>query len=528
MDDKENKKKLLLQKMQKAKIEIQNLHSGEHILSPIESSTLKKEEDKITNIDDVNLTEDDVTDEMVEALFGDMPNITQLTNEELEKLTPEEIEQRAQQAIEWKEKLESKKNLHMLGGDFETEEERKEYVKSLKLEKLKALCKDEDFNYSYDGVEVFKPLKYPTEPSRMIGYDLEKFMVWAVAQGTSDVFIATDEKIICDIYGKKHQVTDQKISNPQVIQMISHIYKSEAALSRLNGASDVDCQWSVQIGKGKNLRFRINITSHQSYGGTKGYEITIRTINGRAPLLETLNLPSNLIKRLSPRQGLIMIAGATGSGKSTLLASVLDWRVRDPQAHIKVLTYEKPIEFIYDEVPRTTAVVSQVEIGVHLLSFEDGIVNSLRRKPDIILVGEMRDKETIGEGITASMTGHLVFGTVHATTVANTVLRMVNVFGADEKDARKADILGSIQMIVAQKLLLSTDGKRVAVREFLYFDNAIKDYLSNVSIQDLSSEIQKFVDTKGQAFIDDITDKFLEGRISKKVYDEELLTFGYK
>ena len=121
-----------------------------------------------------------------------------------------------------------------------------------------------------------------------------------------------------------------------------------------------------------------------------------------------------------------------------------------------------------------------------------------------------------------------MFGTVHATTVANTVLRMINVFGAEEKDARRADILGSIQMIVAQKLLMTTDGKRVAVREFLYFDNAIKEHLSNVDTKDLIREIQKFVDIKGQAFIDDITARFLEGRISKKVYDEELLTFGYK
>ncbi len=518
IDDKENKKKLLLQKMQNAKIEIQNLHSGEHLLSPLEKSSLEEEEKTLKAMRE---------EEEIKKLF-ETPEIVQLSQEELDKLTPEEIEKRALDALEWKIKKELEANSHLLGDDFETEEERQRYVKSLNITKLKKMNDEEEFDYSYDNVPAFQPLKYPSEPTRMIGYDLEKFMIWAVSQGTSDVFIQTDEKIVCDIYGKKHQVTDQKISNPQVIQMISHIYKSEAALSKLNGASDVDCQWTIQLGKSKSLRFRINITSHQSYGGVKGYEITIRTINGRAPLLETLNLPAQLIKRLSPRQGLIMIAGATGSGKSTLLASVLDWRVRDPQAHIKVLTYEKPIEFIYDEVPRTTAVVSQVEIGVHLPSFEDGIVNSLRRKPDIILVGEMRDKETIGEGITASMTGHLVFGTVHATTVANTVLRMINVFGAEEKDARRADILGSIQMIVAQKLLMTTDGKRVAVREFLYFDNAIKEHLSNVDTKDLIREIQKFVDIKGQAFIDDITARFLEGRISKKVYDEELLTFGYK
>lgn len=523
IDDKENKKKLLLQKIQSAKIEIQNLHGGEQLLSPVEKSTIIEEEQKIA---EKKAEKELNSNEKLPATST--PKIVQLSMEDVEKLTPEELEERAQQAIDWKIKAELEKLGDQIGDDLETEDGREQYIKSLNLTKLKPLDDKEEFNYSYDNVEEFVPLSYPDEPNRMIGQDVEKFMVWAVAQGTSDVFIQSDEKIICDIYGKKHKVTKQKISNPQVIQMISHIYKSESALSKLNGGADVDCQWSIQIGKGKTLRFRINITSHQSPGGVKGYEITIRTINGRAPLLETLNLPAQLIKRLSPKQGLIMVAGATGSGKSTLLASILDWRLRDPQGHIKILAYEKPIEFVYDEVEKPTSLISQVEIGVHLQSFEEGIVNSLRRKPDIILVGEMRDKETIGEGITASMTGHLVFGTVHATTVANTVLRMINVFGTEEKDARRADIIGSIQLIVAQKLLPTVDGKRVAVREFLYFDNAIKDHLSIVDTKDLIHETQKFVDVKGQAFIDDITDKFRKGIISKKVYDTELLTFGYK
>lgn len=541
MDKKDEKKKLLLEKMKNAKIEIQNLHSGEQLLSPIEKSTITEEEKKMRDsANSESLSVSAFENKTNEKQSIDINNLEEvdlmpklIDKEELNNLTEEDIERKIQErqdkeiAIKREKDIKNNPEAVILKEIDADEELRKNYIKSLNLTKLKVLDHSEVYDCSYDSVEKFIPLKYPDEPTRMIGQDIEKFMIWAVAQGTSDVFIQSDEKITCDIYGRKHKVTRQKISNPQVIQMISYIYKSESALSTLNGGKDVDCQWSIQIGKTKSLRFRINITSHQAYG-SKGYEITIRTINGRAPLLETQNLPANLIKRLSPKQGLIMVAGATGSGKSTLLASILDWRMRNPQAHVKILSYEKPIEFVYDEVDKPTSVVSQVEVGVHLGSFEEGIVNSLRRKPDIILVGEMRDKETIGEGITASMTGHLVFGTVHAISVANTIGRMINVFGEGEKNARKADIIGSIQMIIAQKLLISTDGKRVPVREYLYFDNQMKDRLANLKTEELIPAIQELVEKSGQSFIDDITEKFLEGRISKAIYDEELLTLGYK
>ena len=122
------------------------------------------------------------------------------------------------------------------------------------------------------------------------------------------------------------------------------------------------------------MRFRVNMTTIFA-DGHKGFSITIRTIKNRAPLLEDLNLPKEIIQNISPKQGLIIIAGATGSGKSTLLASVLDWRMRDPDAHLKILTYEAPIEYVYDDVIKPTTIISQSEIYVHLPSFADGVRN---------------------------------------------------------------------------------------------------------------------------------------------------------
>lgn len=402
--------------------------------------------------------------------------------------------------------------------------ERKNYVKKMGLGFIKKLS-NEDFDYSYDE-NSFTSIKYEAEPINMMGSDFEAFMKWAVAKKTSDVFVQTEEPITCDIYGKKHKVTKKKLTNAEMIGIIVYIYRSESALSILNSGHEVDCRWEISIGRNKFLSFRVNITSHR-VNGVRGYDITLRTIPGRPPLLEDMDLPAKMIKFASPKQGLVLIAGATGSGKSTFLASYVDWRARDPDGHNRILTYEKPIEFVYDGIYMPTTIISQVEIGEHLASFQDGVVNALRRKPDIILVGELRDKETIGESITASMTGHLVLGTVHATSVSNTILRMVNTFSGSEKEARAADILNSIHLIIAQKLLKTVDGKRVAVREFLVFSQKIKEYLSNVPISGLILETQKFVEKNGQTFITDITNLYIQGVISKKTYDEELITLGY-
>ena len=254
--------------------------------------------------------------------------------------------------------------------------------------------------------------------------------------------------------------------------------------------------------------------------GHKGFSITIRTIKNRAPLLEDLKLPKDILDNISPKTGLVMIVGATGSGKSTLLASVLDWRMRDPDAHLKILTYEAPIEYVYDDVVKPSTIISQSEIGSHLPSFEAGVRNALRRKPSIILMGEMRDRETIGEGVTASMTGHLVYGTLHANGATDAVRRMVNVFPVEEKNARAQDILSSLRLIVAQMLIPSTDGKRVPIREYLVFTDEIKEMLLEAGVDNLNYMTKKALKESGRSFLDDAKEKFEEGLISEKWLNE--------
>jgi defect-in-organelle-trafficking protein DotB len=374
----------------------------------------------------------------------------------------------------------------------------------------------------------FTSLKYNEEPTRFGINDIEKFIIWCVKQNASDITIQNEEQIFCEIHGKFHRVTNRRLSKPELIDIISAIYKSDGAVSRLNGGEDVDIPWNVRLDRSTVLRFRVNMTAIFT-DGHKGYQITIRTITNRAPLLESLNLPSNIINNLSPKEGFIIIVGATGSGKSTFLASTLDWRMRAPNAHLKILTYESPIEFVYDDVPKPTVSIAQTEIGTHLETFELGVRNALRRKPSIILMGELRDRETIGEGITASMTGHLVYGTLHSTGVAQAVRRMVNVFAAEEKNARALDILTSLKLIIAQKLVPSTDGKRIALREYLVFTQDIVEELLGVKLDNLTYEISRMVEKYGKTFLQDATEKYEVGLISKDTFEDiRKLTKGAK
>lgn len=377
-------------------------------------------------------------------------------------------------------------------------------------------------------VEDIKKLKYPKEPPRFTANDIEPFIIWCTENGASDITIQNEEQVFCEIHGKMFRVTERRLSKSELIEIIATIYKSDGAISKLNGGEDVDLPWNIRISRDKVLRYRVNMTSIFT-DGQNGYQITIRTITSRPPLLETLNLPDEIIHNIAPKQGLVVITGATGSGKSTLLASVLDWRMRDPDANLKILTYEAPIEYVYDEVPKPTTSIAQTEIGRHLGSFALGVRNALRRKPSIILIGEMRDKETIGEGVTASMTGHLVYGTLHSNGVADAVRRMVNVFDVEEKNSRAIDILTSLKLVVGQMLIPSTDGKRVAIREYMVFTENIVDQLLEAGVDNLTYQTRKLLLKHGQTFLKDAEEKFKEGKISEKWLKEiQKITMGHQ
>lgn len=362
-------------------------------------------------------------------------------------------------------------------------------------------------------------LLYPNEPPRFTSRDGAGLLVWATQQGASDITIQSDEQVFAEIYGKMHRITRRELSNSEVLEIATGLYESETAKKELSDRRALDFAFTAKPTKHDRYRFRINATS-LTFDGQRGVQITARTIPSIPPTVDDIKLEDDIRQAVSPKQGLVVITGATGSGKSTLLAAVIRSLCEDPNGHRKIITYEAPIEYVYDEVDKPTTVISQHEIGSHLENFVEAVRNALRRKPSIIMVGEARDAETIGEAITASMTGHLVYTTVHSNGFADTIRRMVNTFPKEEKNSRANDIVSSMRMCLSQRLVPSTDGKRVAIREYVIFNDDIIDELLEGGAEDLTLSCRKVLRKYGKSFFQDAQDKFNQGLISQHVLDE--------
>lgn len=356
----------------------------------------------------------------------------------------------------------------------------------------------------------------PNEPVRYNKAELDRILLHAVEKEASDITLQTNSPVLAEIHGRIYPITARKISNAEVGEMINFIYGANGTTQIYSG-KDVDTHYEIRPTRGERFRFRINGTGCQ-VEGHDGIQITARTIPTTPPKLESLNLDPEIINSMSPKQGTVVITGATGSGKSTLLAAIIRELLEDPEANRKMLTYESPIEFVYDMIQSPSSVIAQSEIPRHLPSFAAGVRNALRRKPGLILVGEARDPETIAAVIDAALTGHPVYTTVHSNGVADAVRRMVSTFPADERNGRALDILETLRLVVWQQLAPATDGKRVALREYLVFNDQIRDELLNVEVDRLAAHTRIMLKKHGQPMLVDAQKKFDEGILDERFF----------
>lgn len=354
------------------------------------------------------------------------------------------------------------------------------------------------------------------EPSRISGDSLQKILLHCVEKNASDITFQTNSPVMAEIYGKIFNITARKLSHTEVSDLLNSIYGANGT-TQINSGTDVDTHYELRPERGSRYRFRVNGTGCQ-VEGHDGIQITLRTIPSTPPDLESLNLDDKIINNMAPKQGTVVITGATGSGKSTLLASIIKELLLQPDGNRKMLTYESPIEFVYDSVKAPSSLISQSEIPKHLPTFAAGVRNALRRKPGLILVGEARDVETIAAVIEAALTGHPVYTTVHSNGVADAVRRMVATFPADERHGRALDILETLRMVVWQQLAPSTDGKRVALREYLVFDDYIRDQLLGVDVEKIAGATRKLLKERGQPMAVDAKKKLDEGILEESYY----------
>jgi len=357
---------------------------------------------------------------------------------------------------------------------------------------------------------------YPNEPSRFEPKHIDDLLVWCYRADASDITIQTNSPIIAEVYGRIWKITRRELSNAEVGDLLNSIYGPNGTTQIMRG-QDLDTHYEVRPNRNERYRHRVNGTGCH-VDGHEGIQITIRTIPSEPPSLSRLELPESIIDAIAPNEGVIYVTGSTGSGKSTLLAAIIKELAEQPESHRKILTYEAPIEFVYDSLDTPTAIVSQSEIPRHLPNFAAGVRNALRRKPRLILVGEARDPETISAVLEAALTGHPVYTTLHSSGVAETIRRLVGSFPKEERIGRTIDIIETMRMVIWQRLAPTIDGKRVALREFLVFNEAIRDKLLDSDPDQITATTRKLVEEHGQLMQVDVEHKYKEGLLSERTY----------
>jgi twitching motility protein PilT len=296
-----------------------------------------------------------------------------------------------------------------------------------------------------------------------------------VELGGSDAHLKVGQPPGVRIAGKIQPQGEQLLTPADTLAMAQEILSPEH-WDAFDQSGDLDCSYSVP----GVARFRVNVMRQRG-----SISLVLRYIPEKIPTFEALGLPAICKTLVAKPRGLVLVTGPTGSGKSTTLAAMIDFINTNEAAHI--LTMEDPIEFLHRD---KRCYVNQREVGSDTRDFNQALRRALRQDPDIILVGEMRDLETIGLAVTAAETGHLVFGTLHTTSAMKTVDRVVNVFPPVQQTMIRMQLAGTLQGIISQSLVPKIGGGRVAALEILLATDAVRAIIREDKMVQLMSAMQ--------------------------------------
>jgi len=293
---------------------------------------------------------------------------------------------------------------------------------------------------------------------------MEKIIKAAVDRGASDLHIKAGDVFRARINGRLVPLTKQRLTPEQTKAIAKQLISNDDDRSRLDKLRDYDCSWGVPgIG-----RFRVNILRQRS-----SFMIVMRVIPFDVPTFEMLKLPAVLADVATTERGMILVTGVTGSGKSSTMAAIINYINQTQHRHI--LTLENPIEFLHRDI---NCSVTQREIGVDTDDFRTGLRAALRQDPDVILIGEMRDAETVDTALKAAETGHVLVSTLHTPDAVTTVNRIISMFPPEEQDIARLRLSEALHAVVSQRLLPRADGHgRVAALEVLLATGAARDMI---------------------------------------------------
>jgi len=293
---------------------------------------------------------------------------------------------------------------------------------------------------------------------------MEKIIKAAVDRGASDLHIKAGDVFRARINGELVALTKQALTPEQTRTIALHLMSNEDDKARIDKILDYDCSWAAPgIG-----RFRVNIMKQRG-----SFSIIMRVIPWEIPSFEKLGLPPVLAKIAETERGMVLVTGVTGSGKSSTMAALINFINQRENRHI--LTLENPIEFLHRDVQSS---VTQREIGSDTTDFKMGLRAALRQDPDVIMIGEMRDAETVDTAIKAAETGHLLMSTLHTPDAQSTILRIMAMFPPEEQDVIRIRLAESLSAVISQRLLPKRNGKgRAVAAEIMINTPSIKDLI---------------------------------------------------
>ncbi len=306
--------------------------------------------------------------------------------------------------------------------------------------------------------------------------DISELLAFAVKNGASDLHLSAGLPPMIRVHGDVRRINLPAMEHKEVHTMIYEVM-NDSLRKRYEDSLEVDFSFELP----GVARFRVN-----AFNQDRGAAAVMRTIPSRILTLEDLVTPAIFADLALKPRGLVLVTGPTGSGKSTTLAAMVNHVNENEYAHI--LTIEDPIEFVHES---KKGLINQREVGPHTHSFSAALRSALREDPDVVLVGELRDLETIRLALTAAETGHLVFGTLHTVSAPKTIDRIIDVFPGDEKDMVRAMLSESLQAVISQTLIKTKDGTgRVAAHEIMLGTPAIRNLIREAKVAQMYSAIQ--------------------------------------
>lgn len=323
----------------------------------------------------------------------------------------------------------------------------------------------------------------------------------------SDIHLVNNEKVIYRVNGELIRDDEfDKVSEEFLINSIREIL-TEKQKEIFEKNKEID----IAFEDIKKRRYRINLYNEKGYPA-----YSIRILTKKIQSFEELNLPKSLKNMIRYKNGLVLITGPTGSGKSTTLSAMIE--EINQRESLSIVTIEDPVEYIFEN---KKSLIRQREIGRDTLSFANALKSVLRQDPDIIMVGELRDKESIEAALTAAETGHLVFGTLHTNSAAETINRLIDVFSKEKQEQIKAQLSLVLRGIVSQQLLLDKENKIIPAFEILFVNTAVSNQIASGKINQIPTAIETGQKYGMISMREYISNMHKDGVINKKEYDEK-------